>query len=231
LDYGDLPGALLEGERVCQLTPGSQALLQGREATETSVLAALPSSRYFHFAGHTDLPPGGPLRAALLCTPDVDRDGRLEVREIFELDLQACELAVLSACETRLGAWSRGDELVGLERAFLRAGVPSVVASLWKVDDAATAVLMEEFYTNLWQKSLPRAVALSQARQAVLGNPERLARRRKELAAELAQRGRRGPLSPAARPFTEPAASPSKPAPARAHPGYWAAFVLTGDWR
>ena len=171
------------------------------------------------------------MRAALLCTQDVDRDGRLEVREIFELDLNACELAVLSACETRLGRWSRGDEIVGLERAFLRAGVPTVVASLWKVDDAATSLLMEEFYTNLWQKSLPRADALSQAQLAIVHNPARLGKCRKELIAALTLRGRRGPVSSKAQSFTVESTVTATAPRKLAHPGYWAAFVLSGDWR
>ncbi|MFV1965852.1 MAG: CHAT domain-containing protein [Pirellulaceae bacterium] len=231
LDYGALPGAVIEGERIRNLAPAPKTLLQGLQATETSVISALEATRYFHFAGHTDLPPGGPMRAALLCTQDVDRDGRLEVREIFELDLNACEIAVLSACVTRLGRWSRGDEIVGLERAFLRAGVPTVIASLWKVDDAATSLLMEEFYTNLWQKSLPRADALSQAQWALVHNLDRLGKRRKELTSELTLRGRRGPVSPQPQAFTVETTGTATKRRKVVHPGYWAAFVLSGDWR
>jgi CHAT domain-containing protein len=75
-------------------------------------------------------------------------DGRLEVREVFSLDLHA-RLVVLSACETGLGKLSRGDELVGLQRAFLYAGTPAVVTTLWKVDDRATFELIRAFYTRL----------------------------------------------------------------------------------
>ena len=75
-------------------------------------------------------------------------DGRLEVREIFGMDLKA-NLVVLSGCDTGLGKLSTGDELVGLTRAFIYAGTPSVVASLWSVDDSSTAQLMASFYRNL----------------------------------------------------------------------------------
>jgi MYXO-CTERM domain-containing protein len=68
-------------------------------------------------------------------------------------------LVVLSACQTHLGELSRGDELVGLERAFIRAGSPSLLTTLWRVDDAATAELMERFYTHLRAGS-PKAEAL-----------------------------------------------------------------------
>ena len=97
--------------------------------------------------------------AILLAKGDGD-EGRLEVREIFELDLNA-SLVVLSGCETGLGNLSSGDELIGLTRAFIYAGTPSVVASLWKVDDASTAVLMSSFYKNL--KTKTKVEALRQA--------------------------------------------------------------------
>jgi CHAT domain-containing protein len=71
---------------------------------------------------------------------------------------------VLSACETQLGAQSRGDDLVGLTRAFLYAGAPTVIASLWSVNDQATAVLMAAFYRHL-RAGASKAQAL-QAAQA-----------------------------------------------------------------
>jgi CHAT domain-containing protein len=67
---------------------------------------------------------------------------------VFALDLHA-RLVVLSACETGLGKLSRGDELVGLQRAFLYAGTPAVITTLWKVDDKATFELVRAFYTRL----------------------------------------------------------------------------------
>ena len=66
-------------------------------------------------------------------------DGRLEVYEIFNLDLTEANGVILSACETELGEQSREDEMVGLTRAFLHAGTPVVVASLWEVEDEATS--------------------------------------------------------------------------------------------
>src|SRR5262249_57174226 len=86
-------------------------------------------------------------------------DGRLEVREIFGMDLKA-NLVVLSGCDTALGKLSTGDELVGLTRAFIYAGTPSVVASLWSVDDNSTAQLMASFYRNL--KTMSKVEALRQ---------------------------------------------------------------------
>ena len=93
--------------------------------------------------------------------PSGPDDGRLEVRKIFGLDLHA-RLVVLSACETGLGQLSRGDELVGLQRAFLYAGTPAVVTTLWKVDDQASYFLMHEFYENLGRLKVAEALRQAQ---------------------------------------------------------------------
>src|SRR5262249_38632030 len=111
-------------------------------------------------------PPTDPLTGVL----DVGA-GVMTAEEVAGLDLAGCELAVLSACDTGLGATAGGQGVLGLQRAFHQAGVPAVVASLWSVEDAATSVLMERFYTNLWIKKLPRLEALRQAQLAVLNDP------------------------------------------------------------
>ena len=94
---------------------------------------------------------------------DDKNDGRLEVHEIYGLDLTgATDLVVLSACQTQVGEASGGDEVVALNRAFLYAGTPTVIASLWNVDDKATALFMERFYTHL-REGKGKAEALRQA--------------------------------------------------------------------
>jgi len=79
-------------------------------------------------------------------------------------------LVVLSACQTDVGALSAGDELVGMTRAFFFAGTPTVVASLWSVDDAATEALMTAFYRH-WQAGMGKAEALQAAQAEVRANP------------------------------------------------------------
>ena len=86
---------------------------------------------------------------------------------LVDRDLSGLELAVLSACETGLGDVAGGEGVFGLQRAFHLAGCKNVVASLWKVPDAATAALMGEFYRALWDDKLPPLLALQKAQLAV----------------------------------------------------------------
>ena len=151
-------------------------------------------------------------------------DGILTAEEVQSLDLRGTELVVLSACQTGLGEGRYGQGLLGLQRAFHAAGARAVVASLWKVDDAATSILMEQFYTNLWVKKLPKLEALRQAQITVLNDPG-LVRAR---SAELAQRGigeKPEKLPEGGR------VAPTIPRDAGSDPSLWAAFVLSGDGR
>ena len=142
-----LPWAEREARMVGQREAGATVLVQG-EATEAQVKALLGTVGLVHFASHGELREADPLSSAILLVPGGGEDGRLEVREVFGLDLHA-RLVVLSACETGLGQLSRGDELVGLQRAFLYAGTPAVVTTLWKVDDRASFELIRAFYDHL----------------------------------------------------------------------------------
>jgi CHAT domain-containing protein len=92
----------------------------------------------------------------------------MTAEEVAALDLSACELAVLSACESGLGRTAGGEGVLGLQRAFHGAGARTVVASLWKVDDQATQQLMKRFYENLWDHGIPPAEALRQAQLHIL---------------------------------------------------------------
>ena len=153
-----------EARAVGQLHPGAMVLL-GAEATEARIKELAPRARILHLASHGDLDERAPLRSALLLAPGGAEDGRLEVGEVLGLELEA-SLVVLSACETGLGRLSRGDELVGLQRAFLYAGTPAVVTTLWKVDDRASFLLMREFHARLGADG--PAEALRHAQRATL---------------------------------------------------------------
>jgi CHAT domain-containing protein len=162
---------------------------------------------------------GGRAAAADASADSSDReDGILTAEEVQALDLRGCELVVLSACETGLGQAEAGQGVLGLQRAFQAAGARAVVASLWKVDDAATGLLVKQFYTNLWTKKLPRLEALRQAQLAVLNNPG-LVEQARGLGAKSEKLPEGGKVE-----------SPSGAGP-RSDPALWAAFVLGGDGR
>jgi CHAT domain-containing protein/Flp pilus assembly protein TadD len=151
-----------------------------------------------------------------------DAGGILTAEQVLAFDLRGTELLVLSACDTALGRGA-GGEILGLQRAFHLAGARTVVTSLWRVDDAATAVLMDEFYAQLWQKKLPKLEALRQAQLTVLAHPERVTQRRKELEQELVSRGLK---------LDKSAELPDKGRiHERSHPGLWAGFLLSGASR
>jgi CHAT domain-containing protein len=143
----DLVHAQAEALAVSAAVPRSRALLR-RQATETAFKRLGPGFAYLHLASHGEFDPDRPLRSRLLFAKDEENDGSLTLGELYSLRLDA-DLVTLSACETGLGKISNGDDVVGLTRGFLYAGSGSVVASLWKVDDLATAHLMTRFYAHL----------------------------------------------------------------------------------
>ena len=160
-------------------------------------------------------------------------DGRLSAREIQRGWELKAELVTLSACETALGRDSGGEGFVGFTQALLMSGARSVCLSLWKVDDTATAVLMQRFYANLLGRRpglttpMPKADALREAKAWLRGlkRAEVLAR-----FAEMSNGVDRGTGAKARKP-TEAASIPAGGDNERPydHPYYWAAFVLVGD--
>jgi tetratricopeptide (TPR) repeat protein/CHAT domain-containing protein len=138
-------------------------------------------------------------------------DGILTALEVQALDLTGVELATLSACETGLGETAANEGLLGLQRAFQTAGAKSVVSGLWKVPDKATQALMQRFYNNLWQKRMSKLEALREAQIWMLHD---------------------GPKESALLRGLEVADQPVENVTGRGlSPYYWAAFVLSGDWR
>ena len=115
-----------------------------------------------HIAAHGELDSSSPLFSRIYVTAGSDSEGALSVHEVYDMDLSKTSLVVLSGCETQLGAQSEGDDVIGLNRAFLYAGAASVVASLWTVDDRATALLMRSFYTHI-KRGLSKVEALRAA--------------------------------------------------------------------
>jgi CHAT domain-containing protein/tetratricopeptide (TPR) repeat protein len=151
-------------------------------ADPTVISALRPDPQLFARSGRDRAAPGARnplvlsglvLAGANRPSADVDATARddlgiLTAEAIAGLPLQGLELVVLSACETGLGTVAGGEGVFGLQRAFHLAGARTVVASLWKVDDATTRKLMRLFYSNLWERGLPAAEALRQAQLTVL---------------------------------------------------------------
>jgi CHAT domain-containing protein/Tfp pilus assembly protein PilF len=159
-----LPGAEREANQIAQLF--NTEALTGSQATKATVMQKMQQARIIHLATHGLLQDfkgfGVPGAIALAPSGKADDvvDGLLTAGEIFDMKLQA-DLVVLSACDTG-GGDITGDGVVGLSRSLISAGVPSVLVSLWAVNDNSTAFLMTEFYRNL-QQNPNKAVALRQA--------------------------------------------------------------------
>ncbi|MDF1701164.1 MAG: CHAT domain-containing protein, partial [Planctomycetota bacterium] len=172
--WAPLPGTRAEVEAV------GTVRLVGRDANEPGFVRALglrPRWRAVHLACHGVVRADRPMASALALTPVEGSDGMLTSLELLDLRVPA-DLVVLSACDTARGEVYDVEGVVGLTRAFMFAGSPRVLASLWKVDDEATRALMTRFY-ELWNPSargegLGAAAALRQA-QAWLRGHERWA--------------------------------------------------------
>jgi CHAT domain-containing protein len=132
----------------------------------------LDKFNYIHFATHGFINEDKPDLSSLVLTSGKNsgEDGFLQAAEIFKLKLNP-ELVVLSACQTGLGKLVRGEGIVGLTRAFMYAGAPSVLVSLWSVSDMSTATLMGAFYKNLIKNKLSKTDALRQAQLTLISDP------------------------------------------------------------
>jgi CHAT domain-containing protein/Tfp pilus assembly protein PilF len=150
----------------------------GLKATDFSASRALALSRelnqyrILHFATHgllnNERPELSGLVFSLVDQQGKPQDGFLRLHEIYNLQLNA-DLIVLSACETGLGKEIKGEGLIGLTRGFMYAGAPRVIASLWNVDDLATAELMKLFYQRMLKDGLPAGAALRAAQLELSG--------------------------------------------------------------
>jgi CHAT domain-containing protein len=163
-----LPFTLQEADAIFTVVPQAETRRAlGFDANlRTALDPELRQYRVIHFATHGLLNNSYPELSGLVLSL-VDKSGRsqdgfLRLNEIYNLDLPA-ELVVLSACQTGLGKEARGEGLIGLTRGFMYAGVARVVASLWRINDRAAAVLMRYFYEAMFTQHLTPAAALRAA--------------------------------------------------------------------
>jgi CHAT domain-containing protein len=162
-----LPGAEAEAGAIARLY-GHHIRLTGPEVTRDRFLSELPASDVLHFAGHAQPNRQRPELSRLYLAPSPsDPSGDLFARDIEELSLKRTRLVVLAACESALGSAVRGEGVLGLARGFLYAGVPQVVATLWRIDDRASVALFEAFHSNV-ARGLEPPDALRAAQLAVM---------------------------------------------------------------
>ncbi len=160
-----MPGTRQEAETIMALVPEGERIesfdFEANRDTVTS--RELGKYRILHFATHGFANSQKPELSGIIMSL-VDKKGNwqngfLRLNDIYNLSLPV-ELVVLSACQTGLGKNIRGEGLVGLTRGFMYAGAPRVVASLWRVDDVATAKLMSQFYQGMLQDGFSAVEAL-----------------------------------------------------------------------
>jgi CHAT domain-containing protein/tetratricopeptide (TPR) repeat protein len=252
--WAALPGTRVEVESLHRLFGDRAALklLFDSEASEQQLdelahIGALSKYRYLHLATHGEVDDAFPLRSALILSrdtlPDPQKqllagkpvyDARLTAEEMLRSWNLNADLVTLSACQTALGKYEKGEGFVGFAQALMLCGSRSVCLSLWKVDDAATALLMQRFYANLLGKPdglktpLAKAAALREAKEWLRNLSRTEALRVAAKVSQGVERGKGRPRQTLLPPLPEPAgvAEDNKP---YAHPYYWAAFVLIGD--
>ena len=149
-----------EVKKLAEIYPDSR-ILTGAEASEAAVQLLAPDADVLHLACHGVIDENDPMKSHLRLAPDKNNDGYLTADEIMDLNLQ-CSLVTLSACDSGRGRILMGGDILGLTRAWIYAGTPSVLASLWKVDDRATSRLMAAFYENLKTHDKAKALQLAQ---------------------------------------------------------------------
>lgn len=180
-ELADLPEAAREAAQVARFY--NALPLVGAAARESRVRAAMPGADIIHLASHYVAEENSPLRSKLLLAdegrdaPSGGPDGVLQLSEVYGMELPRTRLVVLSACQTGIEQSLRGEGAVGMARSFLSTGVPLVVASLWRVETAATADLMIKFHGYRKHGGLTSAEALRRAQQDMIASPEAAHRR------------------------------------------------------
>ncbi|MCL4863967.1 MAG: CHAT domain-containing protein, partial [Caldilineaceae bacterium] len=216
------PGELLlaEAEAVCVAQLAGGEAWTGSAPKRSTLAAQAADYRLLHFSCHGRFDPATPLASGL----EIGPDETLSAADILQALRLNCDLVVLSACESGLSRVRRGDELIGLLRALRYAGARQVISTLWRVNEVATILVMETFYTLIMQ-GVDVAEALMQAQLHLRGLTAQEARQRlSQLMAALgdhpAARSRR--WTEAARQLGDNTDHPF------ADPRFWAPFVLFG---
>jgi CHAT domain-containing protein/Tfp pilus assembly protein PilF len=199
--WPQLPGTKSEIDAIAPPPPVTRLSLTGSNATTARLLEVLPKAGVAHFATHGEFNSeqlvaertrelnqreqwqpgtgaadrlGGAVNPLGYVGLILSNGEQISGLSILDLDLSKLHLVTLSACETGLGELTGGEGVQGLQRAFHLAGCPNVVASLWKVSDAATAALMAKFYHEMWVNKQEPLAALRTAQLTIYRHPERI---------------------------------------------------------
>jgi CHAT domain-containing protein/Tfp pilus assembly protein PilF len=177
-ELDDLPSAEDEANGVIAYYSPNR-LLRGPEALKETVCGEMEKADVAHLALHHIPDPQSPMNSKLILAAPMGADGsaqrrrsELSAREIYDLDLTRLRLVVLSACRSRDEEYLQREGPVGVARAFLMAGVPLVVASLWRVDSPAAKELMISFHQNRKRKSLSTVEAMRDSQLAMIGHSQ-----------------------------------------------------------
>lgn len=160
----DLPVAALEANDVARNYSHSR-VLTNQNATETAVKSEIKKASIIHLATHSVIDQRSSPNSRLILANSVisdGEDGSLRSYEIARMRLPQARLVVLSACQSGVERFYRGEGMIGLSRAFLVTGVPSVVASLWAVDSEAAEILMVDFHHQLKNYSVAQSLRRAQ---------------------------------------------------------------------
>lgn len=198
---GQLPYAEREVKKISELFGPSSLVKVGPDASRTNLKELAPKVSVIHLATHGLLDEENPMDSSVILASSPTDDGLLTVRDILQLPALKARLITLSACQTGRGKIT-GDGVAGLSRAFILAGTPSVLVSLWNVDDVMTEYQMGAFYQN-YLAGADKAKALRQAQLKTI---------------DFMEKGL-------------PAGTTSKGQKIRANPRYWAAFQLIGEYK
>ncbi|MGD2185259.1 MAG: CHAT domain-containing protein [Desulfobacterales bacterium] len=169
-DHTALRFAEKEVLEIAELYPKREIYLQ-KEATEGVAKRRSDYADVVHFATHGEFNDRQPMQSGLLLSKDAENDGYLQVHEIFGLNFSNTNLVILSACDTAISKIYNGDDLVGLSRAFIYAGTPTLLATLWSVDDRSTYILMKDFYHYWHNQGLDKIEALRRAQNSLKAMP------------------------------------------------------------
>lgn len=144
-------------------------VVTGQEVTLQNVLDSIKQGDIIHFACHGVFDPSSPFDSSLLLYGEKGNPEPFTVSKVMGLRLNPY-LVTLSACDTGLARISGGDELLGLIRGFFIAGTPSLITTLWEIDDKSSNLLVSRFYDNLITKKMDKAQALKEAKLSLMKN-------------------------------------------------------------